>query len=142
MKNLLFIVLFSAFSFQVNAQFRATRDVVNFLCEKPFYDYYKENKIIFKKTETVFAGTTVRSLSVYVNDKFQGQIGEKQIEITPGSNGCFAELYGRRLYHFRVTSTSSFCTNKWYGGIIQFLNNDFFGFNFSEMVREGSKWPE
>jgi hypothetical protein len=134
MKTILYLTALLFTVLPSSAQFRATRDVVNFLCEKPFYDYYKENKVTFKNVETQFAGEVVKSISVYQNDKYKGSISLNEIKIESGYTGCLAEIF------FKVTSSSSSCTSKWYGGHMQIIN--FYGSNLTELVREGSKWPE
>jgi hypothetical protein len=83
MKKVLIISLFVLTSLVSNAQFNSRKDVINYLCSRPFYDIEKEYKVEFKTKEVEFAGTLTKQLQVFSNGNLLGIVDQTEVKLNP-----------------------------------------------------------
>lgn len=95
MKKVLLLILFIFTSFLSNAQFNSRKDVIKYLCSRPFYDADKEYKVEFKTKEVEFAGTISKQLHVYSNGNLLRIVDQSEVKLNP-----YESLEGQ-LHYFK-----------------------------------------
>lgn len=104
MKKIPLLVLFFLTSFLSNAQFNSRKDVIKYLCSRPFYDVDKEYKVEFKTKEVEFAGSISKQLQFFSNGKLIGIIDESEVRLNPygGNNGSISVFKGSKKVYLDV----------------------------------------
>ena len=127
MKKVLFLSLFVLTSLVSNAQFNSRKDIINYLCSRPFYDSEKEYKVEFKTKEVEFAGSISKQLQVYSNGNLLGIVDQTEVKLNPYENreGNLHYFKGSTEVYFDVYFNGSATTNSQVRGKI--LCQKFFG---------------
>ena len=83
MKKALFLVLFVFTALLSKAQFNSRKDVIKYLCSRPFYDADKEYKVEFKTKDVEFAGSVSAQLQVFSNNNLIGIVDQSEVKLNP-----------------------------------------------------------
>jgi hypothetical protein len=127
MKKVLFLSLFVITSLFSNAQFNSRKDVIKYLCSRPFYDAEKEYKVEFKTKEVEFAGSISKQLQVFSNGNLLEIVNQSEVKLNPydGREGQLHYFKGSVSVYMDVYFNGQATTNRQVRGKI--LCQNFFG---------------